>query len=83
MKYYGTYNGFEKFDICEFDTKEELDAWLRGEDRFAREFGIMFPRKELKNKSRIKAMLNNKDFIRTLDMDGINWLLYRPAEKAA
>ena len=83
MKFYGTYQGFEKFDICEFDTKEELNSWLRGEDRFAREFGIMFQRKELKNKSRIKAMLSSKDFVRTMDMDGIAWLLYRPAEKTA
>jgi len=83
MKYYGTYKGFERFDVCEFNTREELDAWLRGENRFAKEFGIMFPRKELKSKSLIKRMLTNEHVARNVDMDGINWLLYRPAEKTA
>ena len=65
------------------NTREELDAWLRGENRFAKEFGIMFPRKELKSKSLIKRMLTNEHVARNVDMDGINWLLYRPAEKTA
>lgn len=83
MKFYGTYKNYEGIDVCEFNTREELDSWLRGEEPFAQAFGIFLPRKELKSKAIIKRMLTNEHVIRTVDMDGINWLLYRPAEKTA
>lgn len=77
--FYGTYKGFEGFDVAEFNTREELDSWLRCEDRFSKEFGNMFPRKEYKNKSGIKKLLSNPKVLHTTDLDGIHWLLYRPA----
>ena len=83
MKFYGTYKNYEGIDVCEFDTREELNSWLNGEDPSAQAFGSVLTRKELKNKALIKRMLTNKHVIRIVDIDGINWLLYRPANEIA
>lgn len=77
--FYGTYEGFEKLEICEFDTKLELESWLRYEDEFAQAFEPeKSGRKELKDERIIQYFLHNPNVIRATGLDGYRWLLFRP-----